>query len=204
MKIVAGLGNPGPKYETTRHNAGFLAVDRLVDSWRASGPDDSNQGEIWQASVGGEKVLLVKPQTFMNNSGECIAPLMKFYKCAPGDLIVIYDELDLKPLTMRIKTGGGAGGHNGIKSIDACLGSGQTDYHRVRIGIGHPARSVHPSTQGKHARSVVDYVLQTFTDDELKELDVLLDEVTKAVEVMVQGDVKKAMTEFNREKEAKV
>ena len=200
MKIIAGLGNPGPKYDTTRHNAGFLAVDRLIDAWRATGPADAYEGEIYQASVAGEKVMLVKPQTFMNNSGDCIAPLMKFYKCGPDDLIVIHDDLDLKPLAMRIKTGGGTGGHNGLKSIDACLGTGSTNYHRIRVGIGHPSKIVHPSTQGKHARSVVDYVLQPFTDAELEELDRLLDELVKAAEMMIRGDVKRAMTEFNQER----
>src|SRR4051812_44310751 len=113
MKIIAGLGNPGPKYETTRHNAGFLAIDRLVDDWKATGPSYNYQGQIWQASVGGEKVILVKPETYMNSSGECIGPLMKFYKCEPTDLVVIYDDLDLKPLQLRMKIGGSAGGHNG-------------------------------------------------------------------------------------------
>ncbi|CAK9250207.1 unnamed protein product [Sphagnum jensenii] len=134
----------------------------------------------------------------MNDSGECVAPLMKFHKSEPGDLVVIYDELDLKPLQMRIKTGGGSGGHNGIKSIDQCLGSELTDYHRVRIGIGHPARGVHPSAQNTHARSVVDYVLQNFTDDELAELDKVLDDVTAATELLIRGDATRAMTAYNK------
>jgi PTH1 family peptidyl-tRNA hydrolase len=199
MKIVAGLGNPGPKYETTRHNVGFLAIDRLVDDWRASGPDEAYKSLIYTATVGGEKVLLVKPETFMNLSGETIAPMMKFYKCTSDDLIVIHDDLDLKPLGLRVKTGGGTGGHNGLKSIDQCLGSGQTDYHRIRIGIGHPAKLVHPSAQGKHARVVVDYVLQNFTDEELNELDPQLDRVTKIAELIIRGEIRQAMTEFNRE-----
>lgn len=198
MKIVAGLGNPGPKYETTRHNAGFLAVDRLVDSWKATGPHYESKGQLYQATVAGEKVLLVKPETFMNNSGECIAPLMKFYKCKPEDLVVVYDELDLKPLQLRLKTGGGSGGHNGIKSIDQCLGSESTGYHRVRIGIGHPARGVHPSAENSHARSVVDYVLQNFTDDELAELDKTLDDVSQACELLIRGEATRAMTAFNK------
>lgn len=198
MKIVAGLGNPGPKYETTRHNAGFLAVDRLIDAWKATGPTYNYQGAVYQATVGSEKVMLVKPETFMNNSGECIAPLMKFYKCLPDDLIVIYDELDLKPLQMRIKTGGGTGGHNGIKSIDQCLGSDATNYHRIRIGIGHPARGVHPSSENNHARTVVDYVLQNFTDGELAELDTCLDDVTKATELLIKGEATRAMTAYNK------
>src|SRR4051794_16113943 len=138
MKIVVGLGNPGPKYETTRHNVGFLAVDRLIDEWKATGPASKHQGEVYQADVRGEKVLLVKPETFMNLSGRCVAPLMVFFKCKPSDLIVIHDDLDLIPFALRIKTGGGTGGHNGLKSLDESLGAGQNGYHRIRIGIGHP------------------------------------------------------------------
>jgi PTH1 family peptidyl-tRNA hydrolase len=197
MKIIAGLGNPGPKYETTRHNVGFLAVDRLIDDWRASGPDEAYQSIIHQATVAGEKVLLVKPETFMNLSGESIAPMMKFYKCTPDDLIVIHDDLDLKPMALRVKTGGGTGGHNGLKSIDQSLGS--TEYHRIRMGIGHPSKLVHPSAQGKHARVVADYVLQNFTDEELQDLDPLLDRVTKIAELIIRGEIRQAMTEYNRE-----
>jgi len=191
VKLVVGLGNPGPKYETTRHNVGFLAVDRVVERWRATGPSNKNQGLVYQATVGGEKIVLVKPETFMNLSGRCVAPLYTFYKCKPTDVIVIHDELDISPLSLRIKTGGGAGGHNGIKSLDECLGAGQTGYHRIRVGVGHPARL-------NLRISPADYVLQPFTDDELNRLDPLLDQVAKAVEMLLQGEIQKAMTEFNR------
>lgn len=191
MKIVAGLGNPGPKYETTRHNVGFLAVDRLIDRWSATGPAIKNQGEAYQATVKGEKVLILKPQTYMNLSGQCVAPFMTFYQCAPEDLIVVYDELDLKPLSFRLKTGGGAGGHNGIKSLDECLGAGKQGYHRVRIGIGHPRALGLPIQP-------VDYVLQRFSDGELEGLDPLFDKVAEAVEQILVGDMRGAMTKFNR------
>ncbi|OFZ55324.1 MAG: aminoacyl-tRNA hydrolase [Bdellovibrionales bacterium RIFOXYC1_FULL_54_43] len=189
MKIIAGLGNPGPKYETTRHNSGFLAVDRLVDAWKAQGPAKSNQGEVYQASVKGERVLLVKPQTFMNVSGKCVAPIFKFYKCSPEDLIVIHDDLDLPAGTLRLKTGGGTGGHNGLKSIDASLGNDLTNYHRIRIGIGRPA----PGSPV----SAVDYVLQPFSDEELQQLDSVLDKAEEAARKMIEGDVLGAMNEFN-------
>ncbi len=191
MKLVVGLGNPGPKYETTRHNAGFLALDRLIDRWSARGPTQKYQAELYQAEVKGEKVGLLKPQTFMNLSGRSVGPAFGFYKCAPKDLIVIYDELDLKPLSFRLKQGGGAGGHNGIKSIDESLGAGQTDYLRVRIGIGHP-RALNLPIQP------VDYVLQQFSDEELRGLDPLLDQVADAVERLITGDVTNAMTQYNR------
>lgn len=196
MKMVVGLGNPGPKYETTRHNAGFLAADRLIEKWRASGPNDTHEGEVFQTSVAGEKVLIIKPQTFMNVSGRCVGPLFKFYKLKPEDLIVIYDDLDLIPLQLRIKTGGGTGGHNGLKSIDEHLGQANNGYHRIRIGIGHPSKVQTPGA----ARSVVDYVLQQFSDEELDKLDALLDNVSLAVEKIIAGDVRSAMNEFNREK----
>lgn len=196
MKIIAGLGNPGPQYETTRHNAGFLAIDRLVDEWRARELGDKYEGEIFEATVRGEKVLLVKPQTFMNLSGKCIGPLVKFYKVAPEDLIVIHDEVDLKPFQLRIKTGGGTAGHNGLKSIDAHVGATATGYHRIRMGVGKPA------TVGSPHGSTADYVLGQFTDEELEKLDGFLDRVKLAAEKMVDGDVKGAMGEFNvKEKE---
>jgi PTH1 family peptidyl-tRNA hydrolase len=190
VKLIAGLGNPGLKYETTRHNAGFLAVDYLIDEWKASGPSDVGEGESWQASVGGERVLLVKPLTYMNNSGRCIAPLFKFYKLKPEDLIVIHDDLDLKVNTLRLKTGGGTGGHNGLKSIDASLGAGSLSYHRVRVGIGRP-------TPGNPI-AVVDYVLQPYLDSELDGLNQLFPRLVDATTRLVGGDAIGAMNEFNR------
>jgi PTH1 family peptidyl-tRNA hydrolase len=193
MKIIAGLGNPGPQYETTRHNAGFLAIDHLVEEWRAEGPDRAYEGELFLAHVGSEKVLLVKPQTFMNLSGKCVAPLLRFYKLKPEDLIVIHDEVDLRPPQIRIKTGGGSAGNNGIRSIDASLGS--PEYHRIRIGVGKPS----PLAQGP--RNTADHVLQQFSDEELLQLEKTLERVQKAVERMIKGDVEGAMTEYNRKTE---
>jgi PTH1 family peptidyl-tRNA hydrolase len=194
MKLIVGLGNPGPKYETTRHNVGFLAVDRLLDSWKAGGLAIKNQAEVFSATVGTEKVLLVKPQTFMNLSGKSVAPLFTFYKCKPEDLIVIHDELDLDSMSMRVKVGGGTGGHNGLKSIDECLGSEQNGYYRVRLGIGHPR------PLGLKL-SPADYVLQPFGDSELEKLDLFLDQVEKAVALIVAGRGLAAMTEFNRKEQ---
>ena len=193
MKIIAGLGNPGPSYETTRHNVGFLAIDTMIDAWKAEGPDIAYEGHIYEAHVGGEKVYLVKPMTYMNNSGKCVAPLMKFYKCQPEDLIVVYDEIDLKPRTIRIKTGGGSAGHNGIRSIDQHLGS--PEYHRIRIGVGRPS----PTAEGP--RNAADYVLAQFSDEELEGLGPVLERVVLAAERMLKGDVDGAMGEFNRKPE---
>ncbi|MGK5083972.1 aminoacyl-tRNA hydrolase [Bdellovibrionota bacterium FG-1] len=192
MKLVVGLGNPGPKYETTRHNAGFLALDYLVDAWKATGPQEVHEGQVWQATLNGEKVLLLKPLTYMNNSGSCVAPIFKFYKLKPDDLVVIHDDLDLKLNVLRVKTGGGTGGHNGLKSMDAHLGGGLTAYHRLRVGIGRPAAG--------NPMEVVDFVLQQYTDEELRGFEALLPSLSQAAQRVMLGDVKGAMTEFNREK----
>lgn len=188
LKIIVGLGNPGKKYETTRHNVGWFALDRLIESLRAVGPKSAHQAEIWTATHAGEKIILVKPQTFMNLSGRAVAPLMQFYKCEPQDLIAVYDEVDLPPSALRIKTGGGSGGHNGIKSLDECLGA--VDYHRVRIGIGHP-RDINPNWD------VSDWVLGQFSQSECDALDPVLDRVRDAVLLLVEGQSKKAMNLYN-------
>ena len=190
MKLIVGLGNPGVQYETTRHNAGFLAIDRLVDVFQARGPVKESQGEVYQATINGEKCLLIKPQTFMNNSGKCVAPIYNFYKCEPTDLIVIHDEVDLPPLTIRVKTGGGTGGHNGLRSLDAFLGAANNGYHRIRVGVGKP--------EAANPKSTADWVLAPFDDSELDALDPVLDDTVKAAQLLVEGQATKAMNDFNR------
>jgi PTH1 family peptidyl-tRNA hydrolase len=135
MLIIAGLGNPGSKYAGHRHNIGFMAADEIVRR-HAFGPWKSrHKAQVSEGTLGNEKVLVVKPQTFMNESGQSIGEVLRFYKEDVSSLVVLYDELDLAPGKLRIKTGGGSGGHNGIKSIDRHCGQ---DYRRVRLGIGHP------------------------------------------------------------------
>lgn len=185
MKLIVGLGNPGARYETTRHNVGFLAIDRLVDAWGASGGGKKFEAEVYSCSVGGEKIVLAKPQTFMNLSGRSVGPMLSFYKIEPSDLIVIHDELDLPPMSLRIKRGGGAGGHNGIKSIDEHLGS--QDYYRVRIGIGKPERG-----------NGADYVLDQYSDQELNELDPKLDDVKNICEMLLRGEMTCAMNLYHK------
>lgn len=197
MKLVVGLGNPGAKYETTRHNVGFLALDRLVERWKASGPVTKFNGELYQADVEPMgRVLLLKPQTFMNRSGQSVGPAFGFYQLKPEDLVVIYDELDLPPLKLRFKTGGGSGGHNGIKSLDESLGKGKQGYHRVRIGIGHPHRPEEPEAEPLKM-GVADYVLDPFSGEELRSLDKRLDDVAQAVELILEGQIQKAMAKFH-------
>ena len=187
MKLFVGLGNPGPKYETTRHNVGFLALDRLIDHWKAQGPIQQNQGEIYQTSVNNEKILLIKPKTFMNLSGKCVGPIFHFYKCQPSDLTIVHDDLDLKPLQLRIKTGGGTGGHNGLKSIDETIGEKNTGYHRIRIGIGR-----------SDILSATDHVLQLFSDQELKQMDSILEKTAEIATLILQGKISEAMNQYNR------
>ncbi|TCM58462.1 peptidyl-tRNA hydrolase [Rhizobium sp. PP-F2F-G48] len=135
MLIFAGLGNPGPKYAGNRHNIGFMALDAIHRRHPFSPWSKKFKAEIAEGDLGGERVLLMKPQTFMNLSGEAVGEAMRFYKVPVGNVVAIYDELDLVPGKARLKTGGGHGGHNGIKSMDAHCGR---DYRRLRLGIGHP------------------------------------------------------------------
>jgi len=135
MLLLVGLGNPGEKYARHRHNIGFMAVDAIAEA-QGFGPARSKfQGEIRDGTLGREKALILKPQTYMNNSGRAVGEAARFYKIAPEDIIVFYDELDLAPGKLRVKIGGGAAGHNGIRSIDSHIGN---TFKRIRIGIGHP------------------------------------------------------------------
>ncbi|MGE7368082.1 aminoacyl-tRNA hydrolase [Neorhizobium sp. NPDC001467] len=152
MQIIAGLGNPGAQYAGNRHNIGFMALDAIQRLPGFSPWSKKFKALISEGELGGEKVLLMKPQTFMNLSGDAVGEAMRFYKLGPGDITAIYDELDLPPGRARIKTGGGHGGHNGVKSLDAHCGK---DYRRLRLGIGHPGskEQVHNHVLGDFAKS---------------------------------------------------
>ncbi|WP_292896795.1 MULTISPECIES: aminoacyl-tRNA hydrolase [unclassified Nitratireductor] len=175
MLLIAGLGNPGQQYERHRHNVGFMAADAIARRHSFSSWSKKFNALVAEGRVGGEKVLLMKPQTFVNLSGQAIGEAMRFYKIGLEDLIVFYDELDLAPGKLRIKTGGGSGGHNGIKSIDAHCGK---DYRRVRIGIGHP---------GDKAR-VNAHVLGDFAKADQSWLEPLLDAVADHIAMLAEGD----------------
>jgi PTH1 family peptidyl-tRNA hydrolase len=167
MLIIAGLGNPGSKYADNRHNIGFMALDAIQRRPEFSPWSKKFKAEISEGELGGEKVLLVKPQTFMNLSGESVGEAMRFYKLGPENIVAIYDELDLPPGKARIKTGGGHGGHNGVKSLDAHCGK---DYRRLRLGIGHPGskEQVHNHVLGDFAKSDrvwLDPLLDTLADN---------------------------------------
>lgn len=135
MRLIVGLGNPGPRYAANRHNIGFLAIDEIARVHRAAPFRRRFQGEVSEVTLGSERAILLKPQTFMNESGRSVAEAQRFYKIALSDVIVLHDELDLPPAKLRVKQGGGNAGHNGLRSITAQCGN---EYRRVRLGIGHP------------------------------------------------------------------
>lgn len=181
MRLLVGLGNPGEKYARNRHNVGFMAVDRIHDA-HGFGPWRSKfQGLVAEGRLGSEKTLLLKPQTYMNESGRAVGEAMRFYKLEPEDVIVFYDELDLAPKKVRVKTGGGAAGHNGIRSIASHIGP---DFVRVRIGIGHP---------GDKAR-VMPHVLGDFAKADQEWLPELLDAIADATPHLTAGAADKFQT----------
>jgi len=190
MKLIVGLGNPGARYETTRHNIGFLCLDYLSDQWKAQGPLQKNQSEYWQCTIEGEPALLIKPQTFMNLSGRSVAPFYQFYKCTPSDVIVIHDELDIPPNDIRFKVGGSNGGHNGLKSMDECLGALNTGYTRIRLGIGHPRNF-------NSQMDVSDWVLGKIPDQEWNGLPELFSKVEQGIRLTLKGEMKRAMNLFH-------
>jgi PTH1 family peptidyl-tRNA hydrolase len=167
MLVFAGLGNPVAKYANNRHNVGFMAADEIHRRHDFSAWSKKFQALVAEGTIGGEKVLLIKPQTFMNLSGQAIGEALRFYKLTPSALTVFYDELDLLAGKVRVKTGGGSGGHNGIKSIDSHVGK---NYRRVRIGIGHPGvkELVHGHVLGDFAKADQQWLeplLQTISDN---------------------------------------
>jgi PTH1 family peptidyl-tRNA hydrolase len=161
MLLFVGLGNPGAKYAGNRHNIGFMAVDRIAQDHGFGPWKGKFQGEIAEGQLGGQKVMLLKPGTFMNLSGQSVGEAMRFYKLEPGDVTVFHDELDLAPGKVRVKTGGGHAGHNGLRSIHQHIGEA---YQRVRLGIGHPGRK----------ELVAQYVLQDFAKADADWLDDLM------------------------------
>jgi PTH1 family peptidyl-tRNA hydrolase len=174
MKLIVGLGNPGGQYADNRHNIGFMALDAIARQHGITQFRSKHGGVLAEGSIGGEKVILLKPQTFMNRSGDSVQQVAQFYKIAPSDIIVLYDELDLTAGKVRVKIGGGNGGHNGLRSIDPQIG---LDYKRVRLGIGHPGKEV-----------VTHHVLGDFAKADQAWLEPLLDAVGKHVDLLIKGD----------------
>lgn len=183
--LVAGLGNPGPRYEATRHNAGFMVIDQLADGLGASYWKDEAGSRTAVVRCGDAEVVLAKPQSFMNVSGNAVSRLVERYEIPIGDLIVAHDDIDLPEGTVRVKAGGGHGGHNGLRSVHERLGSGE--YLRVRIGVGRPPGRQDPA----------DYVLESMSRSAAESLEAAVLLGAQAVEYIIEHGVDAAMNEFN-------
>jgi len=192
MKVIAGLGNPGQEYSQTKHNVGFMFVDALAgrlhidNMWK-----DKFEAKIVEGHIGGEKVILVKPQTYMNDSGRALGPILHWYKLGTKDLIVVHDDMDIEAGTLRIRRKGSAGGHNGIKSILANVED--ENFARVRIGIGRPLPGW----------TVVNHVLAKFSDEDVLKIKEVVNYLLPAVECIVTDGIDLAMNRFNPKKAKK-
>ena len=183
--LIAGLGNPGPQYAGNRHNAGFMVADELAARAGARFSRDRSRAQVATGSLAGTPVTLAKPQTFMNLSGAPVAALARFYKLPPDRILVLHDELDLPFETLRLKTGGGDNGHNGLRSISSSLGT--KDYSRLRFGIGRPPGRMDPA----------DFVLRDFAGPERAELPLLLDRAADMAEAVLIRGVAAAQNEYH-------
>ena len=186
IRLIAGLGNPGPEYEATRHNAGFWFVDAVARKLGVSlVPERGYYGMAARANVGGRPLWLLEPTTYMNVSGKSVAALARFFKIEPGEILVVHDELDLLPGQVKVKQGGSHAGHNGLKDIHAQLGS--ADYWRLRIGIGHPGVMA----------AVVDYVLKKPLAAQLTEIEKAIDQALSGLDLLLAGDMERATMKIN-------
>ena len=185
MKVLVGLGNPGGKYEGNRHNIGFMAIDEIASRYGAGQWRKRFQGLATEIDIEQVRYLLLKPTTYMNESGRAVGEAIRFYKISPADVIVFHDEIDLEPGKLRVKFGGGHAGHNGLKSISAHIGN---DYQRVRLGVGHPGSR----------EAVAHYVLHDFSRTDRDWLEPLLDGVAQSVPFLVTGQDAKFMNEVAR------
>lgn len=181
MQLIAGLGNPGPKHERQRHNIGFMAADEIIRRYDLPLRQSRHHSYVAEGTIAGEKIVLLKPKTYMNDSGRAVGSALRFLKLKPREVIVIHDELDLAPGKVRVKTGGGHAGHNGIRSIASHIGA---DFRRVRIGIGHP---------GDKAQ-VHSYVLSDFPKAEIDWVQRTVDAIAEALPLLIGGDEPGFMT----------
>ncbi|ACO30633.1 TPA: aminoacyl-tRNA hydrolase [Bacillus anthracis] len=185
MKLIVGLGNPGREYELTRHNIGFMAIDELAKRWNISLNEQKFKGLFGAGFVNGEKVILLKPLTYMNLSGESIRPLMDYYKIDVEDFVVLYDDLDIPVGKLRLRMKGSAGGHNGVKSTISHLGT--QEFQRIRMGIDRP----------KNGMKVVDYVLGRFTSEEIPDVNHSIEKAADACEEWLNKPFLQIMNTFN-------
>lgn len=187
VKMIVGLGNPGSKYEKTKHNIGFMAIDNIVKNLDVTFTDDKNfKAQIGSTFINHEKVYFVKPTTFMNNSGISVKALLTYYNIDITDLIVIYDDLDMEVSKLRLRSKGSAGGHNGIKSIIAHIGT--QEFNRIKVGIGRPLKGM----------TVINHVMGQFNTEDNIAISLTLDRVVNAVKFYLQeNDFEKTMQKFN-------
>ncbi len=183
MQLWVGLGNPGPQYAMHRHNVGFMAADAIGEVHDFSTPKKQFQGWTQEGRIGTDKLILLKPGTFMNESGRAVRAAMDFYKLTPGDVTVFHDELDLVPFKVKVKMGGGTAGHNGLRSTDAHIGP---DFRRVRIGIGHPG----------HKDRVTSYVLGNYAKAEIEPLTDMLGAIAAEARWLADGNDARFMSEI--------
>jgi len=187
MFIIVGLGNPGKDYENTRHNVGFDAIDELVDKYNVPESGIQSKAKVGKGVMDGQKILLAKPLTFMNLSGEAVRGLVDYYKVDPeSELLIIYDDISLEPGNIRIRKKGSAGGHNGIKSIIQHLGT--QNFQRIKIGVGEKPKNW----------DLADYVLSRFSKEDRATVDAAMKNVAHAASLIVQGEIDEAMNLYNK------
>lgn len=192
-KLIVGLGNPGDEHREDRHNAGFWFVDALAKQLNVRFETEKRfHGKVAKAKWEGEDLFLLKPNTYMNLSGQAVGALCRFHKITPDSVLVVQDELDLKPGTARLKLGGGTGGHNGLKDIQAHLGT--PEYWRLRLGIGHP-RDL--AADGGRAMDVADYVLRRPLQVEQRQIDASIENSLQILDLFLKGDAQAAMLELH-------
>lgn len=190
MFVVVGLGNPGKKYENTRHNVGFMVIDAMAEKYGISITEKKHKALCGMGMIEGEKVLLIKPQTYMNLSGESVRSILDFYKIDPEeDLLIIYDDISLAPGNIRIRKKGSAGGHNGIKSIIAHAGT--QNFMRIKVGVGEKPTGW----------DLADYVLGRFSQEDNSKIQNIMSDIIMATTLLVRKDVDKAMNDFNAKKQ---
>ncbi len=188
IKLIVGLGNPGSKYDETRHNAGFFLLDELARSYSTNfAPEKKFQGEVARATISNCDVRLLKPTTYMNLSGESVQAVASFFRIEPEQILVAHDELDIPPGAVKLKQGGGHGGHNGLRDIINHIGR---DFWRVRLGIGHPG----------NAKQVVNFVLQRAPKSETDLLQISIDDVVREIPDIVSGEMEKATKNLHTKK----
>ncbi len=185
MKIIVGLGNPGIKYQNTRHNAGFKVMDALADLCNVEFTQEKFSSLFAKTKIQGEDVILLKPQTYMNNSGFALRSCLDFYKASPKDVLVIYDDIDLPVGKIRLRQKGSAGGHNGIKSVIQCIFT--SDFDRIRVGISRDARI-----------KIIDWVLTNFKAEEQKDLQVAIDDAAHAAYASITQSFSQVMNQYNK------